>query len=189
MFASALGTSIAFAVILALGGVHMLELGYTKSAAAVVVSTMTISSLLAKAVVATFGDRVDPRYIWAAFAAVSGVGTLLAISPSGPNDLYLFALCIGAGFGGMLVCLMAVLSNYYGLKPYAQLVGLAIAIQTTVSAIAPTVAGKVHDSIGTYTPTFYFVSGVCFAGALTLLAVRPPARHAAAAAAAQARSS
>jgi MFS family permease len=188
MFASALGTSIAFAIILALGGVHMLELGYTKSAAAVVVSTMTISSLLAKAVVATFGDRVDPRYIWAAFAAVSGVGTLLAISPSGPNDLYLFALCIGAGFGGMLVCLMAVLSNYYGLKPYAQLVGLAIAIQTTVSAIAPTVAGKVHDSIGTYTPTFCFVAGVCFAGALTLLAVRPPARHAAAAAAAQARS-
>ena len=40
------------------------------------VGTMTISGLLGKAVLAILGDRVDPRYLWAAFCATFGVGMI-----------------------------------------------------------------------------------------------------------------
>lgn len=177
MFACAVGVSGTFAMLVAHGGVHMRDLGHPVSAGAVVISTMTLASLLAKAVVATLGDRLDPRYIWAVFTAVCGAGALLAVDARTTAQIYVFAACVGSGFGGMLVCLMAVLSNYYGLKVYASVVGLAIAIQTAGSSIVPPLAGLLYDRTGTYTPAFYAVAGVCFAGAVTLLLIRPPLRR------------
>jgi MFS family permease len=174
MLACALGVSAAFSMLIPHAGAHLHDLGHPLSAAAVAISTMTLSSLLAKAVVATVGDVIDPRYVWAAFTAVCAVGLLLVIDARSQTQLYLFAACIGSGFGAMIVCLMAVLSNYYGLKAYASIVGLAIAIQTTVSAMAPYFAGLLYDRIHTYTPAFYCVAAICLAGAVTLLLIRPP---------------
>jgi len=174
MFACALGVSSAFSMVVPHAGAHLHDLGHPLSAAAVAISTMTLSSLLAKAVVAVVGDVIDPRYVWAVFTAVCAVGMLLVADARSTAQLYLFAVCIGSGFGAMIVCLMAVLSNYYGLKAYASIVGLAIAIQTTGSATAPTLAGLLYDRIHTYTPAFYCVAAICIAGAVTLLLIRPP---------------
>jgi MFS family permease len=174
MFASALGVSAAFTMLVAHAGVHLKDLGHPLSAAALVISTMTLASLLAKVVVAVAGDAVDPRYIWAVFTAVCAVGVLLAADATSTAQVYLFSVCVGSGFGAMIVCLMAVLSNYYGLKAYASIVGLAIAIQTTVSAMAPYFAGLLYDRTSTYTPAFYCVAAICFAGAVTLFLIRPP---------------
>ncbi len=178
MLACALGVSSAFSMVVPHAGAHLHDLGHPLSAAAVAISTMTLSSLLAKAVVAIVGDVIDPRYVWAAFTAVCAVGLLLAIDARSTAQLYLFAACIGSGFGAMIVCLMAVLSNYYGLKAYASIVGLAIAIQTTGSAMAPYLAGLLYDRIHTYTPAFCCVAALCLVGAVTLLLIRPPRLHA-----------
>ena len=174
MFASALGVSAGFAMLVPHAGEHLRDLGHPLQAAALVISTMTLSSLLAKAVVAVVGDSVDPRYVWAAFTAVCAVGLLLAIDARSTLQVYVFSVCIGSGFGAMIVCLMAVLSNYYGLQAYASIVGLAIAIQTSVSAMAPYFAGLLYDRMHTYTPAFYCVAALCVAGAVTLLLIRPP---------------
>jgi MFS family permease len=180
IFACALGVSTAFTMLVPHAGAHLHDLGHPLSAAALAISTMTLSSLLAKAVVAVVGDIIDPRYVWAAFTAICAVGMLLVIDARSTAQLYLFAICVGSGFGAMIVCMMAVLSNYYGLKPYASVVGLAIAIQTTGSAMAPYLAGLLYDRIGTYTPAFYSVAAICLVCAVTLLLIRPPRLRAAA---------
>ncbi len=180
MLVCALGVSSAFTILIPHASAHLHDLGHPLSAGAVAISTMTIASLLAKAVVATVGDIIDPRYVWATFTAVCAVGMLLVIDARSTVQLYLFAICVGSGFGAMIVCMMAVLSNYYGLKAYASIVGLAIAIQTGVSAVAPTLAGLLYDRTGSYTPAFYCASAICLAGAVTLLLIRPPRLRAAA---------
>lgn len=174
MFVCALGVSAAFTMLVPQAGPHLHDLGHPLSAGALAISTMTISSLLAKAIVAAVGDIIDPRYVWAAFTAVCAGGMLLVVDARSTAQLYAFAVCVGSGFGAMIVCLMAVLSNYYGLKAYASIVGLAIAIQTTVSAMAPYVAGLLYDRIHTYTPAFYCVAAICLASAVILLLIRPP---------------
>lgn len=174
MYVCALGVSAAFTMLVPQAGPHLHDLGHPLSAGAVAISTMTISSLLAKTIVATVGDVIDPRYVWAAFTAVCAVGMLLVVDARSMLQLYAFAVCVGSGFGAMIVCLMAVLSNYYGLKPYASIVGLAIAIQTTGSFLAPSLAGLLYDRIHTYTPAFYCVAAICLASAVILLLIRPP---------------
>ena len=88
--------------------------------------------------------------------------------------MLVFATCLGIGFGGGLVCLMAVLSNYYGTRAFASLAGLAVAINTTLSAIAPKVAGRLYDHGVPYAGTFYFLAAWCFVGAVVLYLLRPP---------------
>jgi hypothetical protein len=67
-----------------------------------------------------------------------------------------------------------VLSNYYGTAAFASLAGLAIAINTTLSAIAPKVAGRLFDQGVGYGMTFYFLAAWCFAGAVALIFAKRP---------------
>jgi hypothetical protein len=43
--------------------------------------------------------------------------------------------------------------------------------------VAPFVAGYVFDKSGSYTPVFYSIAGLCFAGSLLLLLATPPRRR------------
>jgi MFS family permease len=174
LLGSLIGGSGGYSLILAHGIVHLQDLGHSGSVGAWAIGIMTISGLIGKAILAAFGDRIDPRYIFALFIAVFGVGLVVIVDARALWQVFLFATCIGVGFGGGLVCLMAVLSNYYGTRAFASLAGLAIAINTTLSAIAPKVAGRLFDQGVGYGVNFYFLASWCFAGAVVLFFMRRP---------------
>jgi cyanate permease len=178
MLAATVGVSAGFTLFLAHGVTHLKDLGHSMTEGATAVSILTISTLLAKTIVAALGDRMDPRYLWAGFTLVFGVGLLLVVHATGPMDIYPFAICLGSGFGGMLVCQMAVLANYFGSKAYASVVGLALAVQTAVGASSPYIVGGLYDTSHTYAPSFRFLAAVCLVGAAILFAIRPPLRRA-----------
>jgi len=123
-----------------------------------------------------FGDRVDPRYLWAIAVGVFGIGLLVLIDATSTLRLNIYAVCIGFGFGGGLVCMMTVMSNYFGSKAYASVIGITLAVQTTVGALASFIAGDLYERQGSYTIAFVGTAILCFAGALMLLLIRPPHR-------------
>jgi MFS family permease len=174
LLGSLVGGSGGYTLFLAHGVVHMQDLGHSAGVGAWAVGIMTISGLIGKAILATFGDRIDPRYIYALFVGVFGIGLVVVVNAHALWQVVLFAGCIGIGFGGGLVCLMAVLSNYYGTRAFASLAGLAIAINTTLSAIAPKVAGRLFDQGVGYGVNFYFLASWCFVGAVVLFCMRRP---------------
>jgi len=66
--------------------------------------------------------------------------------------------------------------NYFGLKAYPAVIGVWLAIQTGIGSLAPFAAGYIFDKTGSYTPAFYSIGGLCFAGSLLLLMATPPRR-------------
>jgi MFS family permease len=174
LLGSLVGGSGGYTLFLAHGVVHMQDLGHSARVGAWAVGIMTVSGLIGKAILAAFGDRIDPRYIYALFVGVFGIGLVVVVNAHALWQVVLFATCIGIGFGGGIVCLMAVLSNYFGTRAFASLAGLAIAINTTLSAIAPKVAGRLFDQGVGYAVNFYFLAAWCFAGAAVLLFMRRP---------------
>lgn len=173
---SLLGGSGGFTLFLAHGIVHLQDLGHTAKVGSDAIATMTVSGLLAKVVIVLFGDRIDPRYLWALFMLFFGAGLVIIVDARSQLQVDLFAACLGVGFGGGIVCLMAVLGNYYGLKAFALLSGIAIALNTTLSAPAPAIAGRLFDHGYGYAGTCYFLAGWCFVGALVLFFIRKPIR-------------
>jgi MFS family permease len=174
LLGSLIGGSGGYTLFLAHGVVHLQDLGHTAAVAAWAVSIATVSGLIGKVILAAFGDLIDPRYIYALFIAVFGAGLVIIVNAHALWQVFVFATCIGIGFGGGVVCLMAVLSNYYGTQPFASLAGLAIAINTTLSAIAPKVAGRLFDQGVGYGVTFNFLAAWCFVGAAVLFLMRRP---------------
>ena len=174
LLTSLIGCSGGYTLFLAHGVVHLQDLGHSTRIGAWAVGVMTVSGLIGKLILATLGDRIDPRYIFALFMAVFAVGLVVIVDARAFWQVILFAVCLGIGFGGGLVCLMSVLSNYFGTRAFASLAGLAVAINTTLSAIAPKVAGRLFDQGVGYGATFYFLAAWCFVGAVALCFTRRP---------------
>lgn len=170
-----LGTSGGYTLFLAHGVVHLQDLGHSASVGAWAVGIMTVTGLIGKVILAALGDRLDPRYIFALFMAVFAIGLLVIVDARALWQVFLFATCLGIGFGGGLVTFMSVLSNYYGTRAFASLAGLAVAINTTVSAIAPKVAGHLFDQGVGYGATFYFLAAWGFVSAVVLIFAPRPA--------------
>jgi MFS family permease len=174
LLGSMLGCSGGYTLFLAHGVVHLKDLGHSAGIGAWAVGITTVSGLIGKAILAALGDRLDPRYLFALFMAVFAVGLVVIVDANALWQVFLFSTCLGIGFGGGLVCLMTVLSNYYGTRAFASLAGLAIAINTTLSAIAPKVAGRLFDQGVGYGATFYFLAAWCFCGAVALIFLKRP---------------
>jgi MFS family permease len=176
MVLSLVGGSCGYTLYLAHGVVHLGDLGHSRADGAWAVSILAVTGLGAKAIVALLGDRIDPKYLWAVFTAFFAAGLYLVIDARSEWQVVAFATCLGIGFGGGVVCLMAVLSNYYGVKVFASLAGLAVAIQTVSSAVVPYIAGRLYDTGHGYSGTFLTFSAWCLVGAIVLFALPPPAR-------------
>lgn len=176
LIVSQMGMSCGYTVFLAHGVVHLQDLGHTRDAGSWAISMMALAGLGAKAIVGTLGDRIDPRYIWACFLGVFGLGQLLTLHADTSLLLIVSACCLGIGFGGGVVCSAAVLSNYYGVKTFAALIGLTIALNTGFTSIAPSLAGWLYDQGYGYRGVFYAIAAWCILGALILFSIRPPFR-------------
>ncbi|HUN26696.1 MAG TPA: MFS transporter [Steroidobacteraceae bacterium] len=172
------GGSAGYTLFLAQGKLHLHDLGFGSTQAALALSITSGSALLGKAPLALFGDRLDPRYIWAITSAFFGLGFILVIRPHGMLELYLFSLCIGVGWGGCIVGMMTTIGNYFGTEAFAAAAGVAGGVNTVISFFASNIGGVVYDKLGSYAPTFYALAAWCFVGAIALLLVRPPVRGA-----------
>ena len=181
LMVSQMGISFGYTVFIAHGVVHLRDLGHSSGASSWAISMMALAGLLGKGITGAFGDRIDPRYLWAVFMGLFGIGQLLVVQAATPALLVAVAACLGIGFGGGVVCLAAVISNYFGTKAFASLSGLAMAINTAMGSITPTLAGWLYDSGYGYQGVFYAIAVWCAFGACILFFMRPPSKSIAAA--------
>ncbi len=163
-----------YALFLAHGIVHLQDQGLTTAVAARVIGTLVLSTLLGKLGVGILADHIEPRWLWAAAMLSFGVGIAAMLTVKNSATAYACAVALGAGFGGALVGSMTLVSDYFGAKAFASLIGIVFAVQTSVGAIAPLAAGFLHDRTGSYGIPFDSCALLCFAAAIGLATLRPP---------------
>jgi MFS family permease len=171
---AAIVTSGGYALFLGHGIVHLQDQGLTTVVAARVMGTLVLSTLLGKIGVGVLADHIEPRWLWAAAMLSFGVGIAAMLTVRHPAAAYACAVCLGAGFGGSLVGSMTLVSDYFGAKVFASLIGIVFAVQTSIGAIAPLAAGYLHDRTGSYAIPFDSNAVLCFAAAIGLALLRPP---------------
>jgi sugar phosphate permease len=176
---ASLGYSTGFPAFLAHGVVHLEDLGHSAAGAAFSLSVMALFSLIGHLVVAAIGDYINPQLIWSAGLFLFGAGIFLAVRATGTVGLYLYAVLLGMGYGSLVPSMMTVPVNYFGHKAYPSIVGLILAVGTTVGAIGAYLAGYGYDHFGSYAPAFYLIAGLCVGGSVLLMFMKPPVRRAA----------
>ncbi len=173
-----MGMGCGYSLFLGHGVVHLMDIGHTRDAASWAISLIALTSLLGKAIIAASGDRIEPRKIWAGFVALFSIGMILSVKAVSPFLLVCVASFIGIGFGGGVVCVATVLSNYYGVKTFASLIGLSLAINTTFGAVIPFIAGRLYDNGYGYQGVFYALALWCIVGSIILYFLKIPVKKA-----------
>jgi MFS family permease len=158
------------------GLVHLRDLGHSPAQAAFSLSILSFSMLVGMLSIAAFGNRIDPKWLWATGMLVLALGVVWAFHATGTIGLYGYAVVVGFGFGGATPAAMATMLNYYGNRPYADIMGLLAVLSTTAGALAAYSAGFMYDHFGSYVGAFYGVALLCFAGAVIVAFTKPPVR-------------
>jgi sugar phosphate permease len=172
----AVGFSSAFVIFLAQGALQIRDLGYSLETAAYLLSAAVAVGLVAHLVTGYLGDHVDPQYIWVVAMALQGAGIALFARANEPWLLYASVALLGIGGSSSMVCQVTLLGNWFGARAYAAVFGLASAVQSTLGAAAPVLAGAYFDRYGTFAPILYGVGFACAGGAVLMLMLRPPSR-------------
>lgn len=175
LLGSMAGCMSGYSLFMAHGVVHLQDLGHSTRLGAWAVGVMTATGLIGKALLATLGDRFDPRYLFAGFIGSFALGLAMLLDAHDASRVFGAVVLLGVGYGGGFVGLMAVLSNYFGTRAFAALSGLAIAISTGVSALTPKLAGRWFDQGQGYTLAFHALMLWCLVAALLLVCLRRPA--------------
>ena len=174
---ASVGFSAGYTTFLAHGVLHLRGLGYTPAQAASSYSVLLFALLVGNLVVAALGDRIEPRFLWAAASAAYGVGMLLVLKASGPTGLVAYAVFLGIGFGMAFPTMMTLPANYFGQKVYPWVVGFMMIVATAAGFSGSYGSGYAFDHSGTYVRAFSLIAVLCFVGAVLALFMLPPARN------------
>src|SRR5574341_35589 len=126
------------------------SVGLSKGLAAASVTAMTLLSLLGRLGFGWLADQVDKRFVMAGAFALSGVSLLLfATMYEGWQMAYVLPV-FATGFGGGIPVRPAFQAEYFGLRAFGAIQGLAFTIATLGGLLGPVFAGWVYDETESY---------------------------------------
>ena len=153
---------------------HYVNEGISSTTAATAMSILALGGMGGKVVFGILGERITARNaMMVSFLGLS-VALLLAANPSIPGIIWfcspLWGLCMGA-FGTLT---NMIVQDYFGLKSFGSIMGVA-GYGTAISfGIGPILAGLSFDHLDSYRPMFYGTIAVMAIGIFALKAMGTP---------------
>lgn len=150
--------------------------GFSKTAAALVLSVMASAGALGKPVFGSITDRLDKRMVVAIIAGMQLIGLLLLMRAEGYASLLLAGAVFGFGMGGVVPLHGALIGSAFGREAFGRVMGLMTPIMLPLSSAGIPFAGYLFDREGSYMPAFQtFVGFYCVAMLAGLLLRLPTA--------------
>ena len=173
-----LAQSLTLGIVVYHGVLHLTDIGISKMNAAMVLSSVTISSGIVRFPIGWLGDRVEPRWIYFTaliFSLIGFVGIWKA--PSIPLLMVLGSI-YGIGYGSILSIGSTLLGNYYGPEVFPSIRGALGPFLTLFGAGVPTIAGYAMEIQGNYNSVFFWLAVFLGVGILCSAFLTPPQKPA-----------
>ncbi len=168
------GISFGTATVTVLQIPYLESIGLPTTTAAFTVTFYSLSSLLGRLGFGFLADRYNKRVMLAMCTLMIALGlAFLPFVRTLPQVLAALML-LGPGFGGTIPVRAAMIADNYGTRYFGTLNGLATFVRTIGSGLGPLVVGYTVDHTGAYFVGWLLAAGIVGAGALAVLAERPP---------------
>ena len=133
---------------------------------------MTLLSLLGRLGFGHLADTMDKRHVTATCFGITALSLLLyATVYEGWQVLYVLPV-FALGFGGSIPVRPAFQAEYFGLKAFGAIQGLAFTIATLGGLLGPVFAGWMYDMTESYRLAFVTLSAGSFVAVPLVLSVR-----------------
>src|SRR5690606_39558951 len=121
------------------------HLSASKSAAAFTVTIYTITSIVGRMGLGMLGDRIEKRTLIATCAALIGSGILVLSLATNYWQAVVGIMLVAPGFGGTIPLRPALMADYFGLRYFGTVNGIAALMNTTGGALGPSAVGAIVD--------------------------------------------
>tara|TARA_B100001971_G_scaffold111731_1_gene102787 strand:+ start:4926 stop:5738 length:813 start_codon:yes stop_codon:yes gene_type:complete len=153
---------------------HFINEGIESSTATTALSLVALGGMGGKIAFGIIGERITARYaMMISFAGLSA-SLLLSVNPNISGIIWIcspmWGLCMGA-FGTLI---NMIVQDYFGLKSFASIMGVAGYGTALSFAIGPIVTGISMDELGNYDPIFYGTVALLLMGIVALAAMGNP---------------
>ena len=156
---------------------HIKEaLGYTVSAAAAIITLLTICQIVGVMVGWVIGDRYEKRYIAATCMLMHALGLLCLTYASGLPWLIAFAALHGVAWGLRGPFMQAIRADYFGRSAIGMILGLSFMIIVIGQAGGPMIAGVLADATGDYRLGFTLLALLAGLGSMFFVLAKRPVR-------------
>ncbi len=100
------------------------------------------------------------------------IGLIVMVTTKVFPFIYIYAACLGIGWGSILTALPNFVGNNYPRDIYARVMGIVFPFQVLSQAISATAAGLVYDRTGQYTAVFIALIGFASLGLVSVMLAR-----------------
>lgn len=154
---------------------HFGENGFAPAAATSAVTFIATMGIASKIAFGRASERFSARRMTVLSVAFQAVGVVMMILPFGGVPVIAVGIFIySLGFGGLGALIVLVVQQTFGLREYASLMGLYQFAQIISIAGGPVLAGRVHDTTGSFNLAFATIVGIFIFGMVTLYLAKQP---------------
>lgn len=151
------------------------SLGYSLTAAASVVTLMTVFTVLGQLSGGYLGDRIDKRAIMAVAMVGHAVALLLLAFATALWMVVAFAVINGVAWGARGPLTQSLRADYFGRESFGTIMGFSSLIIMLGMTLGPVVAGLSYDMTGNYQSGFTLLAVVAGLGTFLFLFAKKPA--------------
>lgn len=165
-------------MLVAHGAAHLEELGHSPAIAAKALGLMLLFSVPGRVLAGFLCDRFPPQIVWAGMLLLITVGVGIASVATTSPQVTTFAVLMGVGFGGSIICWAATTAHYFGPTSFATVMGMQTPFSTLITSAIPTLAGMLYDGTGSFSVAMWSLTAATLFGAVMILWARVPQRPA-----------
>ncbi len=125
------------------------DVGAQADSAALLITISSFCMLLGKLFCGLLGDRMDHRILFWLANGVMGLALITLLTANSFAVLLVGVVCLGLAGGGILPLMGVIFSARFGAASFGRVMGFVM-LNVLFGAMAPVVAGWVHDLTGAY---------------------------------------
>jgi MFS family permease len=153
--------------------VYARDHGISEVGAAALISFIGLTSMLGRVGLGTLADRVGLIRLYQATVLALGLSYFIWLAAHGYPMMVLFALAMGASYGGYVALSPAVVAELFGVAGMGVVLGTLYTSIAVTALFGPPIVGAIIDRTGSYQLGILFTIAATAAGFLVLLALRP----------------
>jgi MFS family permease len=149
--------------------------GFETRIAAGSLGVAILISVLGRVTFGLFSDRYSKKSIMSAALILHALAVAFLFSQSSLAALAAFLLLFGLGLGGGAVLVPLLVGEFFGLRAFGKILGVAMIFSALGAATGPVVTGRIFDLTGGYDSAFIIhIISFCAAAVAILFLRRPP---------------
>jgi MFS family permease len=153
---------------------YLTDIGIPEVAAATTLGLMVAISIPGRIAFGWLGDRFAKRWVMVITYILQGIGVFVLAHVKTLDQVYIFLVVFGFGYGGAIPLLFAIRGDYFGRKAFATIQGVMQMFLIPATVMGPIFAGWVYDSTGSYYNALLLFAIVYLIGAGILPFAKPP---------------